>query len=337
MNSLLLSALNGRNKERPPIWFMRQAGRYLPEYRALRAKHSFLEMCHTPEIIVETTKLPIDLLGFDAAILFSDILMVPEAFGQHFRFDEGMGPILEKPLASSDDVKNLTYVPVKESLNFVAQGIQLLKTELKVPLIGFSGAPFTLASYLIEGKTSRDFAKTKQWMLKDPASFQLLLEKLTFAVIDYLNMQIDAGVQALQLFDSWAGILSERHFHAHSMTYLQKIVQGLKDPAIPLIYFCRGSSLFATQIAKMKPHAISLDWNGSLKSTRQKLPNIALQGNLDPDFLYAPKETLKQEVLCLLENMREDQGYIFNLGHGIKPDAPVDSVKQVIELVKNSN
>lgn len=333
MNDRLLKALHFKNQGRPPVWLMRQAGRYMPEYRALRKKHSFLEMCHNPELIVEVTQLPIHAFGMDAAILFSDILVIPEAFGVGLRFEEGAGPIIERPVRSLQDIHHLNQIDISEKLSYVAQGIKLLLPELSVPLIGFSGAPFTVASYMIEGGSSRDLRKTKQWMVRDPEGFHLLLSKITESTIAYLQMQIDAGVNALQIFDSWAHVLSPGHFKEFSQTYLRKILSGLKQPAPPVILYCRGSSVFFPLLAELSPHAVSIDWNADLSEIRRRCPSVALQGNLDPDILYAPLPTLRKEVLSQLKTMHGDQGYIFNLGHGILPDVPCDAVKMLVETV----
>lgn len=315
---------------------MRQAGRYLPEYRQIREKYSFLDMCHTPEIAAQVTKLPIDLIGFDAAIVFSDILVIPEALGLGLYFEESKGPIFERPLQTEQDIDQLPSISVAEKLGYVAETIKYLVADLQVPLIGFSGAPYTLASYMIEGKTSKDFKKTKHWMMANPESFHKLLSKLTDIIIDYLHLQVDAGVHALQIFDSWAWTLNERCFEECSNFYLKKIIESLKPRNVPIIFFCRGSSVFAPQIAKSNPHAISIDWNGNLKNIRQFIPtSIALQGNLDPDLLYAAPSYLQAHVNQLLTEMQSDKGFIFNLGHGIKPDAPVDAVKSVVAAVKS--
>lgn len=332
----LIDALHCRNKGRPPVWLMRQAGRYMPEYRALREKYSFLEMCHTPDLIAEITQQPIKAFGVDAAILFSDILVIPEALGVGLRFDEGAGPIIERPIANANDVKALPNVPMGEALGYVKEGIKLLKKSLKIPLLGFCGAPFTLASYMIEGKTSREMRKTKQWMLRDPKSFHQLLDRLADEAITYLEMQIDAGVNAVQVFDSWAGVLAHDQFCEFSLAYQKKIVERIK-PKAPVILYCRGASVFAGTIAEAMPNAISIDWNARLSDIRRIVPKtIALQGNLDPDILYAPTETLKKEVNLLLKSMRGDSGYIFNLGHGITPEVSVDAVKALVDTVKES-
>lgn len=330
----LIDALYCRNKGRAPVWLMRQAGRYMPEYRALRERHTFLEMCHSPELIAEVTQQPVKSFGLDAAILFSDILVIPEALQVGLRFDEGAGPIIEKPLVSAKDVETLPNVSMREALGYVAKGICLLKQSLTVPLIGFCGAPFTLASYMIEGKTNREMRKTKQWMLRDPHSFHKLLDRLADEAITYLEMQIEAGVDAIQVFDSWAGVLAHEQFSEFSLAYLKKIIDRIK-PKVPVIIFCRGSSVFASAMASAGPNAISLDWNARLSDIRKIVPKtIALQGNLDPDLLYAPAATLKKETEALLLSMKGDPGYIFNLGHGITPEVPVDAVRLLVDTVK---
>lgn len=336
MNDLLLQALACRNQGRAPIWIMRQAGRYMPEYRALRAKHSFIEMCHQPELVAEITQLPINAFGMDAAILFSDILVIAEALGVGLRFEEGVGPVIERPLHSSADVAKLPVPNIAEALHYVPESIRMLRPQLKVPLLGFCGAPFTVASYMIEGGSSRDLKKTKQWMLRDPDSFHRLLEIITSSTIAYLNLQIDAGVHAIQIFDSWAHVLGNAQFREFSLNYFARILQGIKKRDIPVILFCRGSSTFAPLLAELSPAAISLDWNADIVRMRHMIPkNIALQGNLDPDILYADLKTIRKEVSRLLQGMRGESGYIFNLGHGIHPDTPVDAVKTLIDCVKS--
>lgn len=336
MNELLLRALHCQNTERPPVWLMRQAGRYMPEYRCLRAKHSFLEMCHQPNLVVEITKLPIKVFEMDAAILFSDILVVAEAFGVGLRFEDKVGPIIERPLRSIQDVDQLPRVDVKEKLNYVSQSIRALRTDLKVPLIGFCGAPFTVASYMIEGGSSRDLKLTKQWMLREPVGFHRLLSRIAECTIAYLQMQIESGVQAIQIFDSWAHFLGHHQFREFSLTYLEKLLTGIRASKIPVVLYCRGSSVFAQQMGSINPAGISLDWQADITQIRQVIPsNIALQGNLDPDILYAPPNIIRQEVTRMLIGMQQDKGYIFNLGHGIHPDTSPDSVKTLVECVKS--
>lgn len=335
MNELLLNALLCRNKSRPPVWIMRQAGRYMPEYRALREKYSFLEMCHTPELVVEVTHLPIQHFGMDAAILFSDILMIAEASGIGLHFEEGIGPIIGRPLNSAADVDALSWPDISEKLNYVFSSIKLLRQQLKVPLLGFCGAPFTVASYMIEGKSSPDLKKTKQWMLREPMSFHCLLNKIADSTIEYLKLQIAAGVQAIQIFDSWAHVLGHVQFREFSLSYLQKIMLALNNSSIPIILFCRGSSVFARQLAELMPAGISVDWQADMTQMRSYIPNnIALQGNLDPHILYGDSSLIRKEVKRLLNGMQGDPGYIFNLGHGIHPDTPVGAVKTLVECVQ---
>lgn len=334
-NRLLLDALHCRNAGRAPVWLMRQAGRYMPEYRALRAKYSFLEMCHHPDLIAEITQQPLKAFGMDAAIIFSDILVIPEALGLGLRFEDGAGPIMERPLLSAADVAGLPKVDMREALDYVVRGIKQVVPSIDVPLVGFCGAPFTLASYMIEGKTSRDMRKTKQWMLRDPDSFHALLERLADEAISYLEMQIEAGVEAVQIFDSWAGVLGHAQFCEFSLKYLKKIASRIK-PKVPVILFCKGSSVFASDLVTAEPSAISVDWNARLSDLRKTVPHsIALQGNLDPDILYAPMPRLRKEVTALLDSMKGDKGYVFNLGHGITPEVPVEAVRELVSIVKS--
>lgn len=289
MDHLFLNALKCQNRSRPPIWLMRQAGRYLPEYRELRKNHSLIDMFHEPEIAAQVTHMPIKRFGFDAAILFSDILMIAEALGVGLTFEESVGPVILRPLKEDRDIDNLSRQSVRESLGYVEKAIKQILNGLEVPLVGFSGGPFTLASYMIEGGSSKDLGKTKKWMMSNPESFHKLLSRITQATIEYLNMQIDAGVQAIQIFDSWANYLGHGHFLEFSLAYLREIIQGLKNKNIPVILFSRGSSVFAKDLAKIKPAGISLDWNLNISEARRMIPHtIAVQGNLDPDFLFAP-------------------------------------------------
>lgn len=328
----LLDALQFRNQGRPPVWLMRQAGRYMPSYRDLRKKYPFLHLCHEPELICHVTSLPIDELNVDAAILFSDILMVPEALGFHVHFDEAKGPIIDNALQTSSDLSHFSLLQVEERLHFLPTAIQNLKRSLSVPLIGFAGAPFTLASYIIEGNTSRDLKKTKRWMYEDAEGFSKIIGFLEEAVIRSLKLQEEAGCDVLQIFDSWAHVLSLEHFKTWCLTPLQKIVSQMKKP---VIYFCKGSSYRAALISSTGVKAISIDWILPIEEIRRIVPNIPLQGNLDPEALYLPKSLLIQEVKKMLQQMREDQGYIFNLGHGILPDVPYENVRALVETIQS--
>lgn len=337
MDDRLLNALKYRNNGRPPIWIMRQAGRYMPEYRAIRSKHSFIEMCHTPALVAEITQLPLQVFGMDAAILFSDILVIAEALGVGLRFEDGVGPVIERPMRSCADVENLPKPFIPDALKYVSDSIKLLTPQLNVPLLGFCGAPFTVASYMIEGGSSKDMKKTKQWMLRNSASFHLLLTKIADCTAEYLKMQADAGVHAIQIFDSWAHVLGHAQFREFSLAYLKKLMDAIREKNIPIILYCRGSSVFARQLAELKPAAISLDWNADIAKIRAEIPPpIGLQGNLDPDILYANPQNIRQEVKAMLSAMHGQPGYIFNLGHGIHPDTPTEAVKIMVETVKQS-
>lgn len=335
MNDILLKALRGQNDAGPPIWLMRQAGRHLASYRALREKYSFLEMCHEPDLITQVTLLPLEAYELDAAILFSDILVIPEAMGLGLRFEEKVGPIFDRPLQNRQQIEQLPSLENLHKLQFVAKGIKRLKEQLRVPLIGFCGAPFTVASYMIEGRSSRDLKKTKQWMWSNPEGFHALLDKIADWSIGYLKLQIKAGVDAIQIFDSWANYLAHPQFREFSLAYLRKILKGIEEFRVPSLLFCRGSSVFAPQLAELKPAGIGLDWNCQMKTMRRHVPlPIALQGNLDPDILYAPITAIKQEVERILGEMEGDPGFIFNLGHGIAPDVSEEAVKTVVATVK---
>ena len=338
MNDRLLRALAGRNYDRPPVWLMRQAGRYLPEYRAIRATRSFMEMVHTPELLAEVTQQPLRRFDLDAAIIFSDILLVADALGGRLRFEEGRGPILENPVRTAEAVQNLPEVDVQKTFHFLAQGIEQVLPHLNVPLIGFCGAAFTVASYMVEGGSNRELETTKRWMRADPQSFHKLLKAITKVSIEYLRMQVKAGVAALQIFDTWAGTLSYRHFREFALPYIDAMVCGVADLGVPVIIYCRGSSLLAKDLAEAVPAAISLDWNGNLPAIRREVgPAICLQGNLDPHALFAPKEVVRKEVGELLKSMQGDPGYIFNLGHGILPGTPIESVEALVDCVTKAN
>lgn len=335
-NDLLIRAAFSEKTERPPVWMMRQAGRFMPQYWEIKNRYSFLEMCKTPEIAADVTMLPVDLLGIDAAILFSDILVTAEAMGGDLSFTQGVGPVFSNPVRSRADAEAL-QTDVLPKLQYVADAIRVVKERLdgSIPLIGFAGAPFTVLSYLVEGKSSRDFKLTKLLLNNEPELAHMLLGKIAEVTVDYLNMQIAAGVDALQLFDSWALALSWDDYHEFAHQYNSQIFAKLNRKDIPVISFCKGSSVFAPLMAEAKPDVISVDWNADLKNIKQALPKgIAVQGNLDPFVLYADKPVIKNKIEHLFERMRGEEGFIFNLGHGIMPDIPFDNVKYAIEVVK---
>lgn len=336
MNTLFLDAAFSKQTERPPVWMMRQAGRFMPEYWEIKNKYSFLEMCKTPEIAADVTMLPVDLLGIDAAILFSDILVTAEAMGGDLSFTQGVGPKFANPVRTLKDVDALE-VDVLDRLQYVADAIKVIQQRLNgsIPLIGFAGAPFTVMSYLVEGGSSKDFKLTKLLMHNQPEVAHKLLAKIAKVTADYLNLQIAAGVNAIQIFDSWALALSWNDYQEFSHRYIQEIIANLNRKDIPVISFCKGSSVFAPIMATAKPDVISVDWNADLLNIKNSLPaGIAVQGNLDPHILYADKPVIKREILRLFERMRGQNGFIFNLGHGIMPDIPFDNVKYAVELIK---
>ncbi len=338
-NSLYLNATHSINTlGRPPIWMMRQAGRYMPTYRAIREKYSFLEMIRTPDIATEITLQPIDQFGFDAAILFSDILVTGEVLGRKVEFVEKKGPIFDHPIRTLADVAELSIDNVPEKLAYVTNAIRLLKPELRsrnTPLIGFAGAPFTVAAYMVEGQSSADLKTLKTIRYNNPEILHALLEKLTAVTIDYLNAQIEAGVDALQLFDTWAIHLSWDDIQEFSFAYIYKILTNLHNPNdIPITLFAKGSSAFAPLMAALPITVISLDWNADLTKMRHDYPQLAIQGNMDPYTLYADRRILTSRVTHLLTTMGQDPGYVFNLGHGIMPDMNPDAIRHVVDLVK---
>lgn len=328
--SKLIDAIRCQNQGRPPIWLMRQAGRYMPHYRKLKEGRSLFEMFHDPETVAEVTLLPIKLLQVDGAILFSDILTIFDGLNIRYDFQEGVGPIVYDPPSK------IQLLDPQEAFHPISQSIKILKQQLQVPLLGFAGAPFTIASYLIEGKTSRDLKETKKWLFQNHETFNQLIETITESTIQYLHLQIDSGIEAVQLFDSWANALGLDEFKKYCLKPLQKITQAIQARGIPVILFSRGSCLFAEELAQIKPDALSLDWSYDLALIRKKIPpSIALQGNLDPMVLFASPEYIKNRAETLLTNMEEEPGYIFNLGHGILPDTPFENVQQLVHYVLN--
>jgi uroporphyrinogen decarboxylase len=315
---------------------MRQAGRFMPEYWEIKNKYSFLEMCKTPELAADVTMLPVDLLGIDAAILFSDILVTGEAMGGDLSFTQGVGPKFANPVRKQADIDKL-QTNVGDKLQYVADAIKVIQQRLNgsIPLIGFAGAPFTVMSYLVEGGSSKDFKLTKLMLHNEPAMAHQLLSKIAAVTADYLNMQIAAGVNAVQIFDSWAQALSWDDYTEFSHRYIAEIISKLDRKDIPVISFCKGSSVFAPLMAEAKPDVVSIDWNVDLLDMKKRLPQgIAVQGNLDPHILYADKKVIKERIYRLFDRMKGEPGFIFNLGHGIMPDIPFDNVKYAVEVIK---
>lgn len=336
-DSLLIKAAFSKPTERPPVWMMRQAGRFMKEYWEIKNKYSFLEMCKTPELAADVTMLPVDLLNIDAAILFSDILVTAEAMGGDLSFTAGVGPRFSNPVRTAADIAALPEVDVEQKLGYVRDAIRVVKQRLngRIPLIGFAGAPFTVMSYMVEGGSSKDFKLTKLMLHNHPELAKALLSRIAKVTVDYLNMQIAAGVDAIQIFDSWAMALSWGDYKEFSHHYITEIISGLNRKDIPVISFCKGSSVFAPLMAEARPDVISIDWNADLLDIKKRLPKgIAVQGNLDPHILYADKKVIRERIHQLFERMRGEPGFIFNLGHGIMPDIPFDHVKYAVEVVR---
>jgi uroporphyrinogen decarboxylase len=313
---------------------MRQAGRYLAEYRKIREKHSLLEICRTPELAVEVTLQPIRRFGFDAAILFSDLLIPLAPLGIPFSFATGEGPHIEKPVRTRGDVETLAKVEPEESLTFTLDAIRLLRRELEVPLIGFAGAPFTLASYAIEGGPSKSFEKTKALMYEDPDTWHLLLSKLATTVRDYLTAQIEAGVAAVQLFDSWVGALAPEDYRRMVLPHSRAILEPLEKLGVPRIHFGTGTSGILREMREAGGDVIGLDWRIDLDRGWEQLGDgVGVQGNLDPHLLFAPREVLCERIDLILRQAARRPGHVFNLGHGILPGTPVENVQILVDRV----
>jgi uroporphyrinogen decarboxylase len=332
-----IKACRGEQPDCTPVWFMRQAGRYLPEYRAVRAKVSFLTLCKTPELAAEVTLQPVDILGVDAAILFSDILVVPEAMGMHLVLDDA-GPQFPEPLRGPADARRLHVPDPARELRFVLDAIRLVRKQLagKVPLIGFCGAPWTLAAYMIEGRTSRSFERAKAALLADEPFAHELLSRISEALAGYLQAQLDAGADALQIFDSWAGALAPSDYARLGAPYIARVVQGLRrDRKQPVIVFGVETGELLAQLAATGADVVGVDWRVPLDQARTRVgPAAALQGNLDPASLFLPPSALEARVRRVLEEARRaGGGHVFNLGHGILPSTPVENAKLAVELV----
>jgi uroporphyrinogen decarboxylase len=333
MNDTFLKACRGEKTDYTPIWMMRQAGRYLPEYQKVRGNVTFLELCKSPELCVEVTLQPIDILNMDAAILFSDILILMEAMGAPLEFHEGKGPIFPKTIRDQAALDKLIVPDADEATGFVMETIRLLRKELRVPLIGFAGAPFTCATYLIEGGSSKVFWETKKMMFTNPELFHNLMSKITDATILYLEAQARAGAQALQLFDSWAGILAPCDFEVFALPYVQKILKSLKKFNIPLIYFANNGATLLDLSVTSGADVIGLDWRINIGNAIKKVGKRAVQGNIDPFALLLPKDQLRKRIGNLLDGAKDAHGHIFNLGHGIHQFTPPEQAKIAVDAV----
>lgn len=338
MNNKILAALEGKNEGRAPFWFMRQAGRYCDRYQSYRQKHSLKSLFLNPELAAEITLIPTQELGVDAAILFSDILVIAHALGRGLDFHEGLGPVIDKPIRCADDVHKLPLIEVNENLAFVRQTIEKLQGRLEVPLLGFAGSPFTLAAYLIEGGRIGELARVRAWIYQDPKSFEQLLEKLFTLTKNYLQMQIDAGVSALQVFESCGHQLDAQLWGRYCKPYLLALKNELR---VPTLLFARGATgpkqlIEAHSKERSKKRLnLSVDWHQDLQALRafanEREVALTLQGNLDPAALYLPEEALFKKVEQLLKTMQGDRAYIFNLGHGVLPTTPKATLKKLCQ------
>jgi uroporphyrinogen decarboxylase len=342
-NDLLLRALLREPTPRRPIWLMRQAGRYLPEYRATRARAgSFMAMCTNPEFACEVTLQPLDRYPLDAAILFSDILTIPHAMDVGLQFEAGEGPKIERPVRSAADVDKLKIPDPAHELRYVIDAVALIRRELhgRVPLIGFAGSPWTVATYMVEGGGSKTFGHIKRMMYEAPAVLHRLLDVLARSTIAYLNAQIAAGAQAVMLFDTWGGVLTPAQYTEFSLHYMAQIVAGLTRQAagarVPNIVFTKGGGAWLEAIAGIGCDALGVDWTTDLKTARAAVKDrVALQGNLDPSALFAPEPTLRAETLKVLDSFGAGAGHVFNLGHGITPDVDPERVAVLVDTVRN--
>lgn len=340
-NDRLLRALLRQPVDRTPIWVMRQAGRYLPEYRATRAKAGdFMALCQTPELACEVTLQPLERFPLDAAILFSDILTIPDAMGLGLYFAEGEGPRFEHPLRHAREIHDLAVPDPQDELRYVLDAVTLIRRELagRVPLIGFTGSPWTLATYMVEGGSSRGFRHSKAMLYDEPALMHELLGKVATSVTAYLNAQIEAGAQAVMIFDTWGGALSGPGYREFSLRYMHEIVSGLTRESdgrqVPVIMFTKGGGLWLEEMAACGCDALGLDWSVDIDQARARVGDrVALQGNMDPSVLYASPERVRNEVAEILRRYGEGSGHVFNLGHGINPDVDPERVAVLVEAV----
>ncbi len=340
-NDRFLRALQRQPVDVTPVWMMRQAGRYLPEYRETRTRaKDFMTLCQTPELACEVTLQPLARFPLDAAILFSDILTIPDAMGLGLYFSEGEGPCFERPVRTQADINKLGVPDPNDALRYVMDAVSLIRRELagQVPLIGFSGSPWTLATYMVEGGTTKNFSKIKGLMFEQPQVMHTLLDKLAQSVTAYLNAQIAAGAQAVMIFDTWGGILSTRDYLQFSLQYMQHIVQGLtreyEGQRIPVILFTKDGNEWLEQIAATGCDALGLDWKLPISMARDRVGDqVALQGNMDPCILYASPERIREEVATILASFGKGNGHVFNLGHGIHPTIDPEHVSAFIEAV----
>lgn len=337
MNNIFLDACFRKPTASTPAWYMRQAGRALPEYRALKEKYDILTLARTPELAAEVCLMPIKRFNVDAAILFADIMLPLLGMGVDLQIVESIGPVIAKPIRTASDLSSLHPLDADTDFEYLKKTIQILRGELEVPLIGFSGAPFTLASYMIEGQPSREFSKTKHLMHAQPDVWAGLMQALTDAVIFYLQLQIKAGVQAVQLFDSWVGVLSKDDYVKFALPYSQQIFEAIKTAGVPRIHFGTGTAAFLEEFSNVDCEVVGVDWRLSISEAQGKIGrNKAIQGNLDPAILLCEFDIIKERVDAIFNSLPDAsarQGFIFNLGHGVLPQTPYENLIKLTEYV----
>jgi uroporphyrinogen decarboxylase len=336
MNDRLLKAARRQPVDRAPVWIMRQAGRYMPEFRALRAKHDFLTVCRTPELACEVTLQPLDPIGVDAAIIFSDILIPLTPMGLEVRFDD-KGPHIDNPVRDVRDVDRLVIPTPEESMAVLGDALKLVKREIdgKLPLIGFAGAPWTLGAYMIEGRGSKNYSHIKGFMYNEPEAFHRMMDKLSDTLIAYLRYQAASGADLLQIFESWGGVLSPDDFRTYALPYTKKIIAGIKDTGVPIVHYMNGCGQVLEDLADIGADVLGVDWRLDLGEAFDRVGDkVAIQGNMDPCKLYGPIPTIEAEVKRLAAQVAGRPGHIFNLGHGILPDVPVAHAQAFVRAVK---
>lgn len=332
-NDTFLKACRKEETAHVPVWYMRQAGRYQPEYRKIRESYSLFEITHHPEVCAEVTRLPVEQLGVDTAILFADIMTPLKPIGVDVDIKSGVGPVIDNPIRSKADVGKLGELDPEKDVPYIIETVHLLKTQLSVPLIGFSGAPFTLASYMIEGGPSKDYHLTKGFMYADPDAWHALMTKLGALTTRYLKEQIKAGASAVQIFDSWVGALNRADYNTYIAPVMRNIFEELKQTGVPVIYFGVGAGHLLQEWNKLDVNVLGLDWRTSIQSAREQGVNKVIQGNLDPSLLLAPWETIEEKAKEILDQGIREPGFIFNLGHGVFPQVKAEKLKRLTDFI----
>jgi uroporphyrinogen decarboxylase len=334
VNDLFLRACRREPVERTPVWFMRQAGRFLPKYRALREEHGILEIARTPDLAVEVARMPVDRLGVDAAILFADIMIPVAAMGVDLHIEPDRGPVIRSPIRTSADVRRLRPLDAAADVPFIEETVKTLAAEIDVPVIGFAGAPFTVASYLIEGGPSRAYTRTKSLMLSDTETWGALMDRLTEATVAYLRFQVETGADAVQLFDSWAGALGIDDYERHVLPWSRRIFGELADVGVPRIHFGVGTAHLLELMRAAGPDVVGVDWRVPLDQAWERVGHeLAIQGNLDPASLLAPWDVVERKAADVLRRAGGRRGHVFNLGHGVLPETDPDSLARLVEFV----